>query len=373
MVDTVFIGVGQGGSNIVRELEKEGFNAFYINTSLMDLDCIETDGKNKYHIDGMKGMAKNRQYAIEVITQGDNIDKICRKVYERYANATIYYFVYTLSGGTGGSFGGILAEAFGDLFGEEGKVSNVVAVLPKSNEDLGMQGNAIQSLEQLKDAYNNGNGFITNIQLLDNNSRENKMDINKDFAITMSRLLNYDHITTEGNLDENEMEVLLTTRGFMTILEFANDDFGNGLSDAVGKSIYVEPLKDPKLDGMILNKKHKKDINIELIRDLFGYPTYTHDSVWNEETNIIISSGTSFNNKIVTELKKSYKELMDKKNKAEEESASNIEEDIEIDFSAMNKVNSIRTSSNQSSSTQTSTRNRRKSSSIRDKYMNLGK
>jgi hypothetical protein len=64
---------------------------------------------------------------------------------------------------------------------------------------------------------------------------------------------------------------------------------------------------------------------------------------------------------------------MDKKNKAEEESASNTEEDIEIDFSAMNKVNSIRTSSNQSISTQTSTRNRRKSSSIRDKYMNLGK
>lgn len=369
--EVVFIGIGQAGSNIVRELEKEGCNAFYINTSLMDLDCIETDIKNKYHIDGMKGMAKNRQYAIEVITQGDTIDNICRRIYERYANASIYYFVFSMSGGTGGTIGGILAEAFGELYGEEGKISNVVAVLPKSNEDLGMQGNAIQSLEQLKDAYNDGKGLITNIQLLDNNSREDKMDVNKDFAITMSRLLNYDHITAEGNLDENEMEVLLTTPGFMTILEFANEDFGNGLSDAVNKSIYVEPLKNPKVDGMILNKKHKQDINIELIHDLFGYPTFTHDSTWDEETNIIISAGTSFNNKIINELKKVYKTIMDKKKEAEQQSLNNSEDDIEIDFSAMNKVNSNRTTHTKTSST--TSRSRRKSSSIRDKYLNLGK
>ncbi len=371
MVETVFIGIGQGGSNIVRELEKEGFNAFYINSSLEDLDTIETNIKNKYHIDGMKGMAKNRQYAIEVITQDDTIDKICRKIYERYANATIYYFIYTLSGGTGGTMGGILAEAFSELYGEEGKVANVVTVIPKSNEDLGMQGNAIQSLEQLKEAYNDGKGLITNIQLLDNNSRENKMDINRDFAITMSRLLNYDHITADGNLDENELEVLLTTPGFMTILEFANEDFGNGLSDAVNKSIYVEPLKNPKYDGMILNKKHKKDINIELVRDLFGYPTFTHDSVWDEETNILISSGTSFNNKVITELKKSYKDLMDKKAEAEKQSIENNEDDIEIDFSAMNRFNTRTTQT--SKTTSSSTKGRRKSSSIRDKYMNLGK
>lgn len=371
MENVVFIAIGQGGGNIVRELEKEGCNAFYVNTSLEDLLTIDTDNKNKYHIDGLKGMAKNRQYAINVITQDDIADKICRRIYERYANSLIYYFVYTLSGGTGGTMGGIIAEAFGEIYGEEGKISNVVAVLPRANEDLGMQGNAIQSLEQLRDAYNDGKGFITNIQLLDNNSRENKMDINRDFSITMSRLLNYDHITAEGNLDENELEVLLTTSGFTTILEFANDDFGNGLSDAVNRSIYVEPLKNPKVDGMILNKKHKQDINLELIRDLFGYATFTHDSVWDDETNIIVSAGTSFNNNIITELKTSYKSIMDKKKEVEKQSMDSIKDDIEIDFSIMNKVNN--TKSIQSKTSTTIDRTKRKSSSIRDKYMNLGK
>jgi len=187
----------------------------------------------------------------------------------------------------------------------------------------------------------------------------------------MSRLLNYDHITAEGNLDENELEVLLTTSGFTTILEFANDDFGNGLSDAVNRSIYVEPLKNPKVDGMILNKKHKQDINLELIRDLFGYATFTHDSVWDDETNIIVSAGTSFNNNIITELKTSYKSIMDKKKEVEKQSMDSIKDDIEIDFSIMNKVNN--TKSIQSKTSTTIDRTKRKSSSIRDKYMNLGK
>lgn len=363
----VFIGVGQGGCNIVQEFEQDGCNAFYVNTSLEDLDTIDTSIKNKYHIEGLKGMAKDRQYALEVITDENNIaDTICRAIYERYANAKIYYFVFTSSGGTGGTMGGILAEAFGEIYGEEDKFANVITVLPRDIEDLGMQYNARESLNQIKEAMKNGN--ITNVQILDNNSREDKMKVNKDFAITFSRLLNFENINAEGNFDESEIEVALTAPGIYTMIEFEDDDFGNGLANAVDKSVYAKSLKNPSVNGMILNKKYNNDLSLQLIREEFGVPKFTHSSIWNDETNIILASGMSFNENLLNHLASNYNTLLQKKKEIEESIKEQLQETIELESDLMNSFNRRKhiTSS-------TTKKTRRRASSIREKYQNLGK
>lgn len=110
--DILFVGVGQCGGNITQELEKLNFNSYYVNSSLEDLDTIDTDISNKYHIPKTKGMAKDRQYALEVLGSNDNLPNITNKIYENFSNCRIVYFVLSLGGGTGGTMGGILAHDY---------------------------------------------------------------------------------------------------------------------------------------------------------------------------------------------------------------------------------------------------------------------
>ncbi len=366
LIDKIaIIGVGQCGSNLTMELENLGFNSFYVNTSLEDLDTINTDRDNKFHIKG-KGMAKDRSLAMECIISDNNAENIADAIHNRYAMADILYICYSLSGGTGGTMGNVIAEVTSDLY--QDKVVNVVAVLPKSSEDIGLQANAIESLKHLKTLQESG--AIAQVHLLDNNSREDIFSINKDFAICLDRFVSFNEITKMGNLDEEERERLLIESGMAVILEFSDDDFANGLAQVSTNSIYSEWLKDPKLHGLILNKKQNKDINKELIKEVIGMPNYTHQSSWDEDSNVLFSVGMSFNDNILIKMKKDAQEMLDKKKELEEKSKKEKMEDVDFNASDIIKSTSKR---RRTTTTVAEPRKRgeRKASSALDKYRNM--
>lgn len=379
--DVVFVGIGQGGGNIVKELELLDAKSFYINTSIEDLDTINADYSNRYHIEGKNGMGKDLDYSKEIISDENVIDDINRKLYNRYANAKLFVFVYTLGGGTGGGMGTTIANSFGEYISGEGKISNVIGVRADDSEDIGILGNSIRSLQELIDVFEDkeGNGsYINNIQILDNNTREKLSEVNKDFAITISRLLTYDHITTQGNFDENEVFSVVTARGFTTMVEFSNENFEEGLKEAINKTVYVKPNKNPSLHGWVLCNKHDTKTNRELIKEVFGVPAYTHHSTWEDETNIIVSSGSTFNYDILNEMKLAFNCLVEKKREIEQKSLrSTKDETIDVDFSILNKSKSTNAKDNTKPAARSRANNnasrRRKTASIIDKYRNIGK
>ena len=332
------VGVGQCGSNYVTELEKLEFFPFYVNTSLEDLDTIDTDKKNKYHIKSTKGMAKNRQMAQQCILSNNNAENIVYAINDQHAMADIIIFYYSLNGGTGGTMANFVIEVMKDIFPD--KIINVVVTKGKLTEDVGLQANAIESLKHLKRLYDDG--IVTQIHLLDNDLREDIFSINKDFALCFDKFVSFNEITTEGNLDEEEKEKMLIEPGMAVMLEFENEDFANGLSNAVDNTFYSKWIKNPKLHGLILNNKQNEKINLEIIKDVLGMPNFTHSSIWDNQSNILFAAGMSFNESILNLLNKNALELAEKKKKMEEESIKNAENDSNVAFD----TTSILTNSN---------------------------
>lgn len=364
----VAVGVGQCGANIVAELESFNFNCFYVNTSLEDLDTINTAKENKYHIKGGKGMAKDRKLATECILANNNAENICYAINDQYSMADIIYFFYSTSGGTGGTMGNFIAEQMADLFPE--KTINVVAVLPKSNEDIGIQANAIESLNHLKALLDSK--AVTQIHLLDNNSRDDIFSINKDFAICLNRFVSFNEINKTGNLDENEKEKLLIFPGLAVILEFSSEDFGKGLTEAMENTFYAEWFKNFKLRGWILNNKQNTDINKQLIRDVLGMVEFTHETAWDEDSNVLVSVGSKFNDNILNKMKKNALDIVEKKKQIEEESKKEIIEDVAFDSLAIiSDMGGRKKAVSLQSGTSSRRRGENKASSVLDKYRKM--
>lgn len=338
----VFTAVGQGGGNIVRELELNDCQTFYVNTSIEDLESLETNPDKWYHIENTKGMAKDIEHGREVIQSDYNDEKIAEKIYKKYANSSIYTLVFTSSGGTGSSMSPYIARAIKEMYPD--KIVNAITVLPHSEEDMIMQYNAIECLKELQLLVEEG--VITSLIILDNNKKDydKKLEINKEFASIIDKVLSFNSDSIDGNLDEEEIERLFSTPGVMTIHELDNADFVDSLTKVDDKSIFAKNSKSVKTHGLILNEEQNNATSINLIRETFGMPMVTHPTTWDEDFNIVISTGIDFekekDNIVIKQLKKTYNELKERKKRIEENLKKQIEEneDISVDFDDMKNV-----------------------------------
>lgn len=333
----MFISGGQCGGNIVSEFEELGNQCFYVNTSLDDLDTIETDDSNKYCIENTKGMAKDIAYSEETIKSNDNSFKIANQIYKRNPNAKMYFFVFSAGGGTAYMTPFIMAT-FKEYF--PNKIVNAVVIMPHQEEAMIMHYNAKKCLENIKKCMDND--VITNLQILDNNSKEfgEKMALNKEFASVFNEILTFENINCEGNLDEEEFERLFSTKGTTVIYRFDNGDIANNLEKFENETIYASFLKNPTTHGLILNKKQNNSVNRSIIQDVFGIPAVTHDTIWEEDHNIIVSTGMEFNDDIINDCAKHYNEIL-KKKKESEASIHNKKENVEeisLDDSILNNI-----------------------------------
>lgn len=329
-----FIGVGQCAGNIIKQLDDKGYQCFYINSSLDDLDAVEADLDKRYHINGEQGMAKDRKEAFSVINKDENADKIAEAIYKKYANAEIYFFVCSASGGTGGGMTNSIISKVKDFYGE--KIIGLITVLPHKEEDMIMQYNAIDFFREVKQNIEDGN--IINLQILDNNTVEfeKKLELNTKFAYLMDKVLSFDGICKEGNLDEQEMKKTFSSVGMMAIHEVKNNDFVDNLGKYQEESIYYKHGKDVNTHSLILSPDNNTTDGRGLIREVFGVPLETHYTLWDEDTNIIIPSGMSFDFAIDTiskELSENYTMWLEKRNQTNQIKVEKKDMIIDVDFS----------------------------------------
>lgn len=331
----VFIGVGQCGGNLVRQLEiKGGYSCFYINTSTEDLETIDTDYDKLYHISETKGMAKDRGLAKDSIMKDCKDELIAEKIYKRYANATVYTFAFSTGGGTGGGMTTSIIKRMKEFYPD--KIINAIAVKPHNSEDMLIQYNAMECFVELKHLI--ADKVLNNLQIIDNNKRDykDKSAINLEYSGLIDGIMSFNEITENGNLDEQELEKLYTTEGVSIICEFGVNDFGNDMSEAEINTIFAKYNKLSETHGVILNKDCDTEINRALIRDTFGYPLGTMATTWEYETNVVYVAGTEFNNAIILELKESYNNIKRKRDEMVKKEVENVV--IDIDFSEVSQI-----------------------------------
>lgn len=210
---TMFIGLGQAGSNICYEFEKLDYTTLLINTSLEDLNSIKL-AKHKYHIANSSGSGRDRELSKQLFS--DDIENIATTVDNIASDKDIIFVAASSSGGTGAGSMPEMINLLQQLYPD--KLVCGITVLPDERiESVMACNNCYDTLKELSE-IDMGALFI-----LDNKKCSNKFTINQEFVVTLDRFLTLDNTSKNGNIDETELYTLLSTPRYAIITKLSKD------------------------------------------------------------------------------------------------------------------------------------------------------
>ena len=272
-----FVGIGQCGGNIVEQFEGE-YNAFYINTSLEDLQTLKSN--NYYHIKEANGSNHNRNKAINYMK--NHYKDIVENILNKFNENEIIYLVFSTGGGTGSGISPLLLELLSSNC--KNKVFGAVCVLPDINEPVNVQTNAYNCMIQLSKIKSIGSVFVLD------NSKNNKEAVNKEFYTAFNNVINLPNYTSKkGNIDTAEVKEMLSMRGIANISVFENNDVSNIIKSLKRNCFSYQDNK--KLVYMALSLK--EDVDIDSLNRYVGIP-YDIFTNYNTVKNTLFLSGMSF-------------------------------------------------------------------------------
>lgn len=200
-----WIGLGQGGSNIVLEAERRyNYNCMYLNTSKEDLASLN-GVKYPIHIPNGIGAAKDRKAVIKLMSE--SIDEVVTKI-NNLVTGDIVFVVFSTGGGTGSGSSSFICKYLSQI----GKIVIPVAILPNDKESAKSAENSYNCLAELSQIDGIGGTF-----LLDNSKVEDKFVINNKFVADIDALLSINHSSQYGNIDEAEIRTILSCPGISVI------------------------------------------------------------------------------------------------------------------------------------------------------------
>lgn len=375
MQNNVFIGVGQFGNYVARELEKLGYKVFYINSAKEDLERIGVLGyPNTHLIKGAKGCMKDRELAKEYAL--DSMRDIINQVNGEYANELIYNFIFSTGGGTGSGVTPTLMDVMHSMY--DYKTINAIVVTPHEI-DITIDSNSAFCLQEIQELQKNE--VINSVHILSNDNFVNNVGkINTIFASTLDR---YNSITEEIDMIDEEKELivkgsegdtgefteLLNHKGITVMVELEHEDdtdsFSEALADALNNTIYAPWIKDCDNLGFYTTEANQNQDCINLLTSEFGIPLKTHTGVTKDGT-FIIATGMSWNENIQNRLAKQSTELENQRNvlieKQKEELAKENNEKIDLDALKLrmskNSTNNIQRKNNTVREKRTTTKTR---------------
>lgn len=321
-----FLAIGAAGSNVVQILEKrKGYKAFYVNLAKQDLDLINSP--NKLHIKNGEGASKNRDKAKEVLSE--SIDEVLETL-EQQITEKYVFVVYSLGGGSGSGTGTFLASVLAE---NPDKKVGLVVILPSMKESLQARINAYEALTEIVQCKNN----LGSIFILDNNTREDKLSINRTFATLFDSFVNIEGSSSiRGVLDIAEQKTLFETSG-VSMIHCVGQDGQNDLLTIIKEGIYapLEPNKKVKYIG--LSQPDKKDaIDIDSVIDVVGNSIDTYLGYGNQNETVLYLAGLSFPKTYINNLAESIKSEQERAQKIMED--DDISMDCNINFLAKKSV-----------------------------------
>lgn len=271
----LFVGIGQCGNNIAYEMEQLGYNAMCINTSNVDLESVKC--KAKYHIPTGFGCNRDRDKALDFAM---NYWQTMSNVIDRYfPRQDLIYFCYSLGGGTGSGISPVLADVVAQ--NNPNKTYGAVVVMPRLDDDRIILENAEICYRETTNVEG-----IKPLFILDNNTRDNKLEINKEFAYLYDSVVNMSNPDVNGVIDESEIEAVLRTKGNVIIEEWNELYMGNKVFN---KSIFTPHYSTSQKVAVV----SQKEINLRDLNFKIGNP-YRSYKGHNTDKNLIIASGMTY-------------------------------------------------------------------------------
>ena len=264
------LSIGAGGGNVGTSFYLAGYPSLFVNSARLDLDSLtEVDEKYKYHIPGGEGCNKDRKKSKELFRK--DIDNIINEIKEKMPGIEYLFIIGSAGGGTAS---GVLASMKRVAMNELGlKACIIVTILPNTKtESVKALINAYETLAEIEQLEEPGMTII-----LDNDKNSNKMRINEMFFCYLDALLTNSSSSVLGNVDNAEIEEMISTSGMAIISKLGKDKSDTQqLISTFHNNIYAPLEEDKVIKYMgLINTGNGKDIRIEDIYSETGIPLDT--------------------------------------------------------------------------------------------------
>lgn len=281
------LAIGAGGGNVATPFYKAGYPSLFVNSARLDLDSLsEVDEKFKYHIPGGEGCNKDRNKSKELFRK--DIDNIINEIKEKLPGIEYLFIIGSAGGGTAS---GVLASMKRVAMNELGlKACIIVTILPNTKtESVKALINAYETLAEIEQLDEAGMTII-----LDNDKNVNKMRINEMFFCYLDALLTNVSSSVLGNVDNAEIEEMLSTPGMAIISKLGKDKSDTQQLISTFRNNIYAPLEDDKVIKYIglINTGNGKDVRIEDIYSEIGMPFDTFTG-FEADATICVLAGLS--------------------------------------------------------------------------------
>ena len=264
------LSIGAGGGNVGTSFYLAGYPSLFVNSARLDLDSLtEVDEKYKYHIPGGEGCNKDRKKSKELFRK--DIDNIINEIKEKMPGIEYLFIIGSAGGGTAS---GVLASMKRIVMNElDLKACIIVTILPNTKtESVKALINAYETLAEIEQLDEAGMTII-----LDNDKNANKMRINEMFFCYLDALLTNTSSSILGNVDNAEIEEMISTPGMAIISKLGKDKSDTQQLISTFRNNIYAPLEDDKVLKYIglINAGNGKDIRVEDIYSETGTPLDT--------------------------------------------------------------------------------------------------
>lgn len=284
--DILWIGVGECGGRIVNEIlsKDRRYVGMFINTNYDDFKGLENVKDNVFTMANSSGTGKNR--AKSKVLFNEHRHSIVEEIL-KYGSQKILHFVFGMGGGSGG--GAVPSLIYGLKMMDITKPINVTCVLPSFKDNKRYRKNAIECWQELSQLDN-----IYTMHVLDNGKRQNKGDINKEYAEMFDIFMNMPKFipAEDSKVDPEEIGIIGLCKGSTVIYNLPNDEKNVkiGMAKATQDSIFADLCDETEKCEYLAITTKPNGYNQKDIENEFDVNEYAINS-FNDEHNLIVASG----------------------------------------------------------------------------------
>lgn len=322
--DILWIAVGEAGGRIVNEILKKDkrYVGLFLNSNFNDLKDLE-NAKNVYTMANSSGTGKNRTKSKLLFSENRHsiYDEILK-----FHSAQVYHIVFSMGGGTGGGL--VPSLIMGMKLMNIHKPINVTCVLPSYSDNKRYRKNAIECWNELTQLDN-----INAIHLLDNSKRDNKEQINKEYAEMFDVFMNMPKFDAaeDSTVDAEEIGIIGLCKGSTVFYNLPKGEKNAkmGLAKAIQNSIFADLCEENEACQYLAITTKPNEYDQKDIENLFNVNEYSVNS-FNDNHNLVVASGFKPQRTIIEMLDTSLKEEIINKNTLPIETFSDLKIETDI-------------------------------------------
>lgn len=314
-----FVGVGQAGSNIIKELKKQNFEHLaVINSSSYDLKNSNIEISKQLHLGDKEGCGKDRNIAKEIMQiEYKKAVEFIKNIFPD--SVKIIYFIFSTGGGTGSGMTPVLIKVL-EKMGINKEVG-AIAIYPSMKEDIQAMLNTVEAMAELY-------SLDIPVMNIDNTKIEkvNQLEfLNSKIAKYFNDFLEEKH-SEYGTMDIQEKIKILTTPGSIIFAGGNNlkiDDMVKVTKNEIENGYFVKPqdniVNTSALMIGVTEKTLIKNVDVSSLENMIGESVRHFKSFYFSKSNEILAvySGLNYPSQRIEKIKARIEDFKLKYKRAE--------------------------------------------------------